>query len=119
MLSNGKLVVEGKEFMPNELDAKHCPHTYDVEKIDWDNDMPQIHQTNPMLQKGNKFIGYSAKIQSVSHDKLVLDAVAANQAFDPSLHLIYPYRIRKPMSHKGASYSTFIMIGSGLQDVIC
>ena len=60
MLSNDKLVVEGKEFVPNELNAKHCPHSYEVEKIVWDSDNPQIHQTNPMLEKGNKFISYSA-----------------------------------------------------------
>ena len=65
MLSNDKLVVEGKEFVLNELNAKHCPHAYYVEKINWDNDMPQIHQTNPMLEKGNKFITYSAKIPSL------------------------------------------------------
>ena len=53
VLSNDKLVVEGKEFMPNELNVKHHPHAYDVEKIDWNNNMPEIHQTNPMLEKGN------------------------------------------------------------------
>ena len=34
VISNDKLVVEEKEFMPNELNAKQCPHVYDVEKID-------------------------------------------------------------------------------------
>ena len=102
MLSNDKLVVEGKEFVPNELNAKHQSHAYDVEKINWDNNMPQMQQTNPMLEKGSKFISYSTKIQSVSLAKSVLDAVAANLASDQSLHLTYYYRIRKPMSHKGA-----------------
>ena len=46
-----------KEFMPNELNAKHYPHAYDVDKIDWDNDMSQINQTYLMLEKGNKFNG--------------------------------------------------------------
>ena len=41
VLSNDKLVVEGKEFMANELNAKHHPHAFDVEKIDWDNDIPK------------------------------------------------------------------------------
>ena len=88
--------------MPNELNAKHHPHAYDMEKIDLDTDMSQIQQTNPVLEKGNNFIGYSAKIQSVSQAKVVLDAVAANQTCDPSLHLTYSYKIRKPVSHKGA-----------------
>ena len=87
--------------MPNELNAKYHPYAYDVEKINWDNDMSHIHQTNPVLENGNKFINYSAKIQSVSQAKLVLGAVAANQASNPSLHLTYSYRIRKPMHHKG------------------
>ena len=51
MLSNDNLVVEGKEFVSNELNVKLQPHAYDVEKIAWDNDMTQIHQTNPMVEK--------------------------------------------------------------------
>ena len=51
VLSNDKVVVERKEFMPNELNVKHRPHTYNGQKIDGDNDMPPNHQTYPMLEK--------------------------------------------------------------------
>ena len=51
VLSNDKLVVEGKEFMPTDLKVKHHPHAYDVEKIDRDNDIPKIYQTNHVLEK--------------------------------------------------------------------
>ena len=93
VLYNEKLVVAGKEFMTNELNDKNFPHAYYVEKFNWDNDVPQIHQINPMLEEGNKFITYSAKIQSVSQAKLVPYAVAANQASNLSVHLAYSYRI--------------------------
>ena len=120
VLSNDKLVVEGKELMPNELNAKYYPHIYDVERIDWDNYMHQIHQTNPVHEKDKMCIGYSAKIQSVSQAKLSLDRVAANQVSNPSLHLTYSYKIRKPISHKGAFVEYIVMIiGNGVQDVIC
>ena len=55
-----------------------------------------------MLEEGNKFIGSSAQKQSICQAKLVFDAVAANQASNPSLHLAYSYRIRKPVSYKCA-----------------
>ena len=90
-----KLYVDGMQLIPPELDKEQVPQNYDMGAVDWDNEMPEVRHTACHMEKGNKFMAYTAKVDSVEGVKLALDAIVAIQASDLALHLAHAYRVEK------------------------
>ncbi len=94
-LSKDKLLVRGKEYVPPELDKSNAPQHYDMENINWNEDVPKIVSTDPFVDKdrGNIFVAQAARVHSKQHVKVVLDEIMSRQGHDVATHHMYAYRI--------------------------
>ena len=94
-LSSDKLFVRGKEYIPSELDKSNAPSSYDMDNINWNEDIPKIVSTDPLKDKdkGNVFVAHAARIHSKQHAKVVLDELMSRQGGDVADNFMYAYRI--------------------------
>ena len=91
-LSQDKLFVSGKEFIPGCISPRNSPEGYDASTVDWCN-IPKIHQSRPVTDSGNSFVSYSAKIGTKKDAGFIIDMIKGMQRENPATHLAYAYRL--------------------------
>ncbi len=94
-LRNDKLFVRGKEYTPRELDEANAPQHYDMDTVNWNEDVPKIVSTDPLKdkEKGNVFVAYAARVHSRQQVKVVQDEILSRQGRDVADNLMFAYRI--------------------------
>ncbi len=95
VLKQDRLFVKGSEVVLPETNPKLAPSGYDPTSVDFDHDLPTVHESEELTVKGNAFYGYAAKISNCEDAKLVLDGIKAKQTSRPALHLAYAYRFKQ------------------------
>ena len=90
-ISGDKLIVKGKVITPGELSHRNAPAPYDENRIDWLNKSPRIRTSETVMDKGNYFKAYAARISSQQEAQVVKDLVLADQCGCPSTHLACAY----------------------------
>ena len=90
-INGDKLIVKGKVITPGEISVRNAPAPYDETKVDWPNKSPRIRTSDTLMDKGNYFKAYAARISSQQEAQIVKDLVMAEQCGCPSTHLACAY----------------------------
>ncbi len=104
VLKQDKLFVKGSEVILPEINPQLAPCGYDPTSVDYEHDLPTVHESEELTVKGNAFYGYAAKISNCEDAKMVLDGIKAKQTSRPANHIVYAYRFRQFSGSKPAEY---------------
>ncbi len=87
VLKQDKLFVKGSEVVLPEINPKLAPSGYDPTSVDFETDLPTVHESEEITVKGNAFYGFAARISNGEDAKMVLDGIKAKQTSRPANHI--------------------------------